>query len=250
MARYIIRMDDACPTMNSKKWDMFEDLLDEIDIKPIVAVIPNNKDNSMHYEEEDKQFWDKVKRWQDKGWNIALHGYDHKYITNKSGLVPINKQSEFSGLSLDIQKEKIKKGWSVFKKYNIKSDIWIAPSHSFDKNTLRTLKEETTISIVSDGVSIFPFNKFDFIWIPQQLWKYKKKNKGIYTICYHPSMMTEKQIIDELSVIKKNHKEFISNIQILKEEFKNKKISFTELVYSKWFFIRRFIIQTIIKVVR
>ena len=247
MAKYIVRMDDACPTMDSKKWDMFEELFEELDIKPIVAVIPNNQDETMYYEPEDKNFWKKVQRWQDKGWHIALHGYDHKYITNGSGLVPINKRSEFAGLPLDTQKEKIQKGWKVFKNHGIKSDIWIAPSHTFDENTLQALKDETTINIVSDDVSIYPFNKYDFFWIPQQLWKYKRKNKGIYTICYHPSMMSIEDIKLELEVLKNNENRFVDNIYDLKEKYKNRKFSRIDSFYKKLFFIKRFLIQKIIK---
>ena len=110
MIGYIIRLDDACPTMDSKKWDMYEKVFDECNIKPIVAAIPKNQDSDMFYEKEDKEFWNKVKRWQDEGWHIALHGYDHRYLINKSGLVPINKTSEFAGVSLEEQLNKIKKG--------------------------------------------------------------------------------------------------------------------------------------------
>ncbi len=42
--KYIIRIDDACPTMNKEKWGLFEKYLN---IKPIVAVIPNNEDEKM-----------------------------------------------------------------------------------------------------------------------------------------------------------------------------------------------------------
>lgn len=40
-----------------------------------------------------------LRRWQDKGWHIALHGYDHVYISENSGLEPFNNKSEFAGLS-------------------------------------------------------------------------------------------------------------------------------------------------------
>ena len=240
MVEYIIRLDDACPTMDSKKWDMYEKVFDECDIKPIVAVIPNNQDNDMLYEEEDKEFWSKVKRWQEKGWHIALHGYDHRYLTNKSGLVPINKTSEFAGVSLEEQINKIKKAWAIFKKYGIKSDIWIAPAHAFDENTIKALKAETTISIISDGFAFKPFNKYEMFWIPQQLWKFKKKNiSGVYTICYHPNITTKEDIIKELNIIKENKNFIISDIYKLKEIYKNRELSLFDKWYEKLFFLNR-----------
>jgi len=36
-------------------------------LKPIVAVIPNNKDLKQMITEEDVQFWNKVRKWQKKG---------------------------------------------------------------------------------------------------------------------------------------------------------------------------------------
>ena len=45
MGKFIIRLDDACPTMDKKR-DKIEKILNELNIKPLVAII-NNKDSSM-----------------------------------------------------------------------------------------------------------------------------------------------------------------------------------------------------------
>ena len=42
--KYIVRLDDACPTMDKQKWSKVEDILDQGKVKPIVAVIPKNKE--------------------------------------------------------------------------------------------------------------------------------------------------------------------------------------------------------------
>jgi predicted deacetylase len=55
-----------------------ECLLDKYTIKPIVGVIPRNSDPYLVKRwEENRAFWDLVKRWQHKGWTIAMHGYTH-----------------------------------------------------------------------------------------------------------------------------------------------------------------------------
>ena len=46
-ARYLIRLDDACHTMDTFKWDKIENILDKYSVKPIVSVIPDNKDRSL-----------------------------------------------------------------------------------------------------------------------------------------------------------------------------------------------------------
>ena len=81
-AKYILRLDDACPTMDVVKWDRIEKICDKFLIRPIIAVVPNNKDKKLIKNDIDINFWNKVRGWQNKGWHIALHGYDHIYISN------------------------------------------------------------------------------------------------------------------------------------------------------------------------
>ena len=66
-------------------------------------------DNVLRFE-KDEQFWNTTHAWQNKGWEIALHGYDHVCITNEGGINPVNPRSEFAGVSLELQKEKVRKG--------------------------------------------------------------------------------------------------------------------------------------------
>jgi len=208
-AKYIIRLDDACPTMNRSKWNKIEVLLDKYNIKPIVAVIPNNKDTKQIHDIEDMFFWDKVKNWQKKGWYIALHGYDHVYISSSSGLVPFNSKSEFSGVDYAIQAKKIENGIKILTEKRIFTNIWVAPSHTFDNNTLIALTEKTNINIISDGIGIFPFKKNNFLWIPQQFWRFRKMPIGIWTSCFHPSIISEKEYINLEKFIQNNHQNFI-----------------------------------------
>jgi len=218
-AKYIVRFDDACSTMDNSKWQKIEDLCDKFDIKPIIAVVPNNKDSKLIKDKIDNNFWDKVRKWQNKGWHIALHGYDHVYISKESGLVPFNHKSEFAGLSLAEQILKIQKGIRIFKKEGIDTNIWVAPSHTFDENTLKALKEHTNIQIVSDGVALFPFKKYGFNWIPQQLWHYRTMPFGIWTCCVHPNEMDDNEYLALENFVSKNHKSFVDVISLKYQSF-------------------------------
>src|SRR5258706_11301801 len=83
-ASYLIRLDDACPEMDSERWQRVEEVLDEFKIKPIIAVVPDNQDNDLKRQSIDPVFWDKVRRWQSKGWAIAMHGHTHvMHATNE-----------------------------------------------------------------------------------------------------------------------------------------------------------------------
>lgn len=193
--KYIIRLDDACPTYKKYNWDFLELVLAEYNIKPIVAVIPNNKDKSLFFDKYDPDFWERVKLWEKKGWSIALHGYNHKYITNKSGLIPLNKKSEFAGLAIKKQCVKIEKSINIFNKFDININVWVAPSHTFDNNTLLALKKRSNINIISDGIALQPYYKYGFYWIPQQIWKFHNSFSGLYTVCLHPNLLDMKGLL-------------------------------------------------------
>jgi len=227
-------MDDACPTMNRKQWGQLEVLLNKYNIKPIVAVIPNNKDETLMVDDADSGFWQKVKNWQKNGWHIALHGYEHLYVTENAGIVPINDRSEFAGLSYDTQREKIQKGISIFKQHDIDCNVWVAPSHSFDKNTIKALKEVTNIKVISDGIAFSPYVDHGMNWIPQQLWRPRKMPFGIWTICLHPETMTESQFNNLADFIESNHHQFIC-IDALKHNSRQKNFieRFFESLYWK-----------------
>ncbi|CDF21486.1 putative uncharacterized protein [Prevotella sp. CAG:617] len=214
-AKFLIRLDDACPTMHKENWNKIEFILDKYGVRPIVAVIPNNLDRKQCISEFNPDFWEIVKRWKSKGWEIALHGYDHCYVTTNGGLVPKNRKSEFAGLPLDVQEEKIKKGIDVFRKHELEPVVWVAPSHTFDENTLIALKKHTSISIISDGIAVFPYQDFGFLWLPQQFSSFQNIIPfGIWTICLHPSTMNLKdfQILER--GLKKHCKSVISINQI------------------------------------
>jgi len=240
-AKYILRLDDACPTMNNKRWTIIEKLCDKYNIKPIVAVVPNNEDEFLKKDKYDKNFWEKVQQWQNRGWHVALHGYDHVYVTKEAGLVPFNNDSEFAGLSVEEQRIKIKQGLEIFQHNGIQTKIWVAPSHSFDKNTLKAL-ENTSIKIISDGIGIKPFEKYSFNWIPQQVWHFRKMFFGIWTCCFHPNEMTEMEFVDLENFLKNNKEKFI-NI----DELEYKKNSIFNMAFSLIYWnIRR--IKNVIKI--
>ncbi len=231
-AKYIIRLDDACPTMQRDKWDKFEDLFSKYNVKPIVAVIPDNKDVTIMEDIEDAGFWVKVKHWQNKGWDIALHGYEHLYVTEEAGIVPINDRSEFSGLPYEVQREKIKKGIKVFNTHGINCNLWVAPSHSFDENTIKALKDVTEIDTISDGIAFSPFNKLGMRWIPQQLWHPRNMPFGLWTICYHPENTTDAEF-EKLTEFLEDNKKYIVNLGSLKGSQRRKNI--LELIFERFY---------------
>lgn len=205
---YIIRLDDASNYMNHENWNRMEKLLDKYNIKPIVGIIPNNKDINFLKYNNDKNFWKKAVLWQEKKWTIAMHGYEHLYSTQDGGINPIQKRSEFAGHSLDEQENKINRGFIILKNKGLKPKIFFAPSHTFDENTLLALKNKTDIRIISDTIAndIYYYN--DFYFIPQQSGSVRKLPFKITTFCLHPNTMKDNDFIKLEDFIKKNRRKF------------------------------------------
>jgi predicted deacetylase len=191
-ARYLIRLDDACDSMNRRTWDSVERVLDKHGVKPIVAVIPDNQDRSLMFEARDPAFWDRVRSWARKGWSVAMHGYTHVMHPTQSKLVlPFYRRSEFAGMSLEAQAEKVRAAWKLFLAQGIEPKIWIAPAHCFDLLTLQAVRRETSIRVISDGIAWDTYFEHDFHWIPQQLWDLAERRSGLWTVCLHPNTMND-----------------------------------------------------------
>ena len=188
---YLIRLDDACCNMNETNWLRMEQLLDNYSIQPIVGIIPNNKDQELLLYNTVPNFWERVQSWMNKGWTIALHGDTHVYETDSGGINPINKRSEFAGVSLERQREKIRSGNSVLLNHGINAEIFFAPSHTFDLNTLQALKDETDIRVISDTIANDVYFEDSFYFIPQQSGAVRNLPFKLTTFCYHPNTMLD-----------------------------------------------------------
>jgi hypothetical protein len=216
--------------MNWESWDKIEAILISLNIKPLLAVVPDNQDEKLKICRENNEFWSRVRKWQSFGWSIAIHGYQHKYQTADPGLMKLNKYSEFSGLPYSTQSDYLQKGLSIFHSNDIYPDLWIAPAHSFDRVTIKVL-DEMGINVISDGFYARPINNMGMIWIPQQLWKFRNFPCGLWTVCYH----LDKCSYAELEKICSDLIEYNSQIRSLQHVLSNvliNKMHFFDRVFS------------------
>lgn len=238
--KYLIRLDDACPTMNCQLWGKMEDLLDKYGVKPMVGVIPDNEDPQQMIDTPDEMFWSNVKAWQKKGWAIALHGYNHCYTSSGGlkGLNPMWVRSEFSGLSLEVQKNKIREGVAILKSKGLDVKYFFAPSHTFDENTLVALKAESDIRIISDTVATRPYRYKEFVFVPQFSGSCREmKMKGLFTFCLHPNTMNDEAFENTEKFLNKHSYEFTSFNAIDVDNIKKKGI--VDRVLSWLYFTQR-----------
>lgn len=186
---YLLRLDDASEYMDIEKWRKMEALLDKYEVKPIFGIIPANKDPKLLEYGKVEGFWKMMHSWVDKGWTPALHGYTHVFETEEGGINPVNHKSEFAGVPLDKQCLKIREGKKILENNNIIPKIFFAPAHTFDLNTIKALKKESSISVISDTVANDTYYKYDFFFIPQQSGVCRKLPFKTVTFCYHPNTM-------------------------------------------------------------
>lgn len=184
-AQYLLRFDDICPTINWTLWDEVESILNRYNISPLLAIVPDNQDPELHCSPRKSDFWERARRWQARGWSIALHGFQHKFVTSEAGIVGLNCYSEFAGLPARAQKEKLIQALAIFQQEQIVAQAWSAPAHSFDQVTLNCLAE-LGVDVISDGLFLYPqTDPQGFFWIPQQLSDFRSLPLGMFTICFH-----------------------------------------------------------------
>ena len=221
-----VRMDDITPNMDWKKFLEFKMLLDKHGIRPLIGVVPDNRDENLNREAENgkgrerkgtAEFWEYIRSLQSQGWVIAMHGYQHVYTQKKRGMFPLNDFSEFAGLGFEQQFAMLEKGKAILESHGIKTDIFMAPAHSYDRNTLKAL-QKLGFTKMTDGFGSGPYiwKGMKFFPISFRLESSLKKKKGITTMVIHANTMEQKDMEKYSRIFEKN--EMISYGDYLEEK--------------------------------
>lgn len=193
-ARYLIRLDDITPTMDWERFQAILALLLRRGIKPLLGIVPDNRDPKLQRNPERHSFWQEMRSLQERGAvEFAQHGYQHLLTPCPGAQIigvryGIKEMSEFAGRSFNEQLSKIRLGQAILEARGISTRFWMAPNHSFDHNTLRAL-QLCGFTALTDGVSLTPFKLGGLLCIPQQLWRPQWMPFGVITICLHTDEM-------------------------------------------------------------
>jgi len=217
-----VRLDDICPTMNWTNFYKVMELCEKYGVKPLLGVVPDNQDKKLVVDNNNQNFFQVMRNLQEKGVSFAQHGLDHVYRNHKGGILKLNKNSDFVGLSKEEQKELLKQGLEILKKENIRTEIYMAPSHSYDKNTILALNE-LGFKYVTDG-----YTNFNYLWhglkfIPcMHTFKIRKEVSGICTLCLHINTMSEDDLQEFENTLKKYEKSLCDYSELLQEPAKKR----------------------------
>lgn len=222
MRKIVVRFDDVCPTMNLDKFNVAINKLKEYDIKPLLGVVPECKDAELLEFPENKKFWDYITDLSKEGYTIAMHGYTHCYDIIADGIVTKKKKSEFAGHTYEEQYKRIKQGKDILLSHGIDTDIFFAPSHSYDRTTLRALFANG-FRFVSDGKSIRPYIQCGIKCIPCRFGGIPRIGEnGVYTLVLHTSQWSreDKKYNEKLfmQVVDNYHSDMVDYSVILEEK--------------------------------
>lgn len=192
-ARYLLRVDDLCPTISRDRWSRVRELIAEFRLQPILAVVPDNQDPDLRVSPPDSSFWSQLRLLESAGATIGLHGYRHLCLSRGRSLFSLQRTSEFAGVPPGTQRAWIRQGLHILREHGLDPRVFIAPRHGFDDNTLAALRAES-VSLLSDGFARVPFLRSGLICIPQQLWAPVDKPGGVWTICIHPNTIRDGEI--------------------------------------------------------
>lgn len=206
--RIAVRLDDIAPAMDWEKFHAFAALLDEFHIKPLVGVVPDNRDENLNRGVFREDFWEYIKKRQEEGWVVAQHGCYHLYGQKKGGVFPLNDFSEFAGAPYEEQLAMLAHGKEILEGHGIKTALFMAPAHSYDRNTLRALKQ-TGFRGLTDGFGSRPYlwQGLTFYPISFRLAGSLKKEKGSTTMVVHTNTLSGRdmeqyrKIFEEQNVI-------------------------------------------------
>lgn len=200
MAKYIFRLDDVSWDMNYENFERVKKLFIKYGIRPLIGIIPWNEDEKLKRQTGERrlseaEFWSIISDLvQNRKWDVALHGYNHVYLNNNSGILGINNRSEFAGVSYECQSERIEKGKKILEDHSIDIAAFMAPAHSFDTNTLRALRANG-IAVITDGIASWPYYMQGVLFVPAQWAIPFKKWMGYHTFCLHVNGWGEKHFM-------------------------------------------------------
>jgi predicted deacetylase len=235
-AQFLLRFDDLCPTMQQNQWKRLLPVMEELGIRPILAVVPDNQDCELQQKPADPEFWAGMRALESAGATTALHGFRHLCRCKGKSLVPLHERSEFAGVDEHRQRQWIRTGLTMLREHGLHPTVWVAPRHGFDLATLRALKAEG-IRVLSDGLTRLPFLRGGMIWIPQQLWGPEEKQHGIWTICTHCNSARNAEVDALIAFMRRNASSFTSVDRVL-AEFEARELDGGERIYEQLSLLR------------
>ena len=235
-AQYLLRFDDLCPAMDRARWERFLPLISRFALRPILAVVPDNRDPELERGSPNEGFWEEMRALAVAGAVIGLHGCRHLCLAHGRGLIPVHSRTEFAGVSKELQQAWMRDGLAILQARGLHPRVWVAPRHGLDRETLSVLREEG-LTVISDGFAQRPFCDGGLTWIPQQLWEPTEKKSGLWTICLHSNSASDEDFCKLQAFLERFSAQFTSVDRVL-EEWPIAERSFSDRIFHAGMVLR------------
>jgi len=216
-AKIAIRIDDVCPQMDSERFERTVRHIESCGVRGLLGLIPECRDEYLCQRADDPDFWKKLLELRENGWVLAMHGYTHVYDIQSKSMVSGGLNSEFAGYTYEEQFKKLKKGLDILSLHGIKTNIFFAPSHSYDKNTLRAL-HNLGFKYISDGRSTYCYRHYGLKFIPCRVYGMPRRIEGVITLALHPCAITDEEYDQWKEYIEVHHDRLVSYSELLVEK--------------------------------
>ena len=241
-----VRLDDINPGMDLARFERFRSLLSAHGIRPLIGVVPDSRDRSLMRTKTPmtkEDFFAFVRECRDKdGWTIVMHGVTHVYTGTDGGIFPLNRQTEFAGLSVTAQKQMLAHGKRILEENGIRTDLFMAPAHSFDRATLSALKE-TGFTGVTDGFGRFPYERDGLVFYPIAVAKgraLKDRRDGAVTFVVHTATMTDAETAFYERLLQEKHLVSFDEVLAMKPVSRSRAGHLAEYLTAR---TKRFLVQ-------
>lgn len=208
-SRLVIRIDDVVPAFPWRKFEGLSSTLMELDVRPLLGVVPDSCDSTLDFEKPRVDFWNHLRMLRDVGWEIAQHGYQHVYDSRGRDVLGGSRPSEFSGHAYQEQLRRLARGKEVLMHEGLWSGVFMAPGHSFDVSTLKALKT-LEFTAVTDGWGMYPYELEGVCLVPQLLARPHGVSWGVSTCCIHVGPATGRELANLRAVLRSGNYDFLS----------------------------------------
>ena len=179
--------------MDRERFRYFTSRMKKAEQQGLLGIIPDCLDVGLMRGDEITDFWCWMRELKSDGWVICMHGHKHVYDTWGQTLLRGLEKSEFAGHELSDQIAKIGAAKSIMMSEGLDTDVFMAPKHSFDINTVKALLVND-FKYITDGFGLYAYDVMGITFVPQLFSKPHGFSIGVTTTCLHLDNMTYAEI--------------------------------------------------------
>ena len=126
---------------------------------------------------------------------------------------------------MEKQREMLKRGNEILSQYGIKTDIFMAPAHTYDLNTLKAL-QELGYCRMTDGFGVRPYEWYGITFYPISFLMSRslKKKRGCTTLVIHTNEIDREGMEKYRKLFMEHRKDLVSYDSFYREKIRRRGI--------------------------